>query len=131
MWFFYSFVTFNFLTKKKIREKSAHLFSERKRRELLFTLLTVTKERNKNRFFNICFFIFFFWQPLERGVLIFFQREKRREFLFIFLREKKKRNKNNQKGVLDYSLHKRGFEVILAPTHYSSNSQRIDKKIMA
>ena len=59
MRFFYSFATFNFLT--KIGEKSAHLFKERK------------------------------------------------ELLFFLLREKKKRNKNNQEGVLDYSLHKKGF----------------------
>ena len=41
----------------------------------------------------------------------------KRKFLFIFLREKKERNKNNEEYILDYSLHKRGFETILVPQH--------------
>ena len=64
-------------------------------------------------------------------MFVFFLTEKRRECVFIFLREKKERNKNNQEcHLLDYSIHKRGFEAILAPTRRLSKSQKTCKKIV-
>ena len=63
-------------------------------------------------------------------MLIFFLTEKEENSYLFLLREKKERNKNNQEGVLDYSLHKRGFEAILVPICCLSKRQRIDKKIV-
>ena len=52
---------------------------------------------------------------MERRVLIFFLREKKKRILVLSRQE---------------SLHKRGYETILAPTRRLSKNQIIDKKIV-
>ena len=63
-------------------------------------------------------------------MLIFSWETKEESFCSFFFRERKREARIIKKGVLGYSLHKRGLKEILVPTLRLSKSQIIDNEIV-